>query len=550
MQTFPPSHLINSSPPSWLESLSLSAMELIDVDLCQADEVAARLETFLSERSQCTAFPQLKADKGRAAWRSLFNVLQDGGAPAASCTAALSCCRLLSRDATHLSENVTEDQVGQLMQLGGLNPADDGQALTVPSSSARLEAKKVLSNLIHQSGVLRTYAIRAGIVPATLHLIAEHSGGAVDAIGGESEEEKKFDFRLLFLVTALCPDQRAEARSQHSALAVLNSALQKAMVPSSGAHGLSPSDREYITELTRALFNISLDTKDEDSAELLAVAVSLDQLLNTATTNMDDIESRMSLYGSVINVVTNFEGRPEVTSAMFGSNMVNVNRTLDFLMYKIEHCSPTSSLKEEVSAVLSVLWNLSRVHPEVRRHLRATVLPPLTAKDIQEKPEKGNSMRNRLVSLLTSADQDVATMTAEFLFVICKHNVGRLVKHTGYGNAAGLLARRGLLRGGRTDEDFSSDEDSETEDYQKEAHRINPIIGCIEEARRNPLEGMSEEQKEFEAMRLVNMIDQLSRGGCIQPCRVGEDGKPEPVEHVLQLQEELARGQEEEEESD
>ena len=49
----------------------------------------------------------------------------------------------------------------------------------------------------------------------------------------------------------------------------------------------------------------------------------------------------------------------------------------------------------------------------------------------QDKPEKGSTMRNRLVSLLTNPDQDVATMTAEFLFVICKHNVGRLVKHAG-----------------------------------------------------------------------------------------------------------------------
>ena len=77
--------------------------------------------------------------------------------------------------------------------------------------------------------------------------------------------------------------------------------------------------------------------------------------------------------------------------------------------------------------------------------------------------------------------------------------------------------------------------------------------GCKEEVRRNPLDGMSEEQKEYEAMRLVNMIDQLSRGGCIQPCRVGEDGRPEPVEHVLQLQTEMEKivmREEEEEESD
>ena len=40
-------------------------------------------------------------------------------------------------------------------------------------------------------------------------------------------------------------------------------------------------------------------------------------------------------------------------------------------------------VQEEVSAVLSVLWSLSRVHPAVRKYLRTTILPPLTAKDIQ-----------------------------------------------------------------------------------------------------------------------------------------------------------------------
>lgn len=47
--------------------------------------------------------------------------------------------------------------------------------------------------------------------------------------------------------------------------------------------------------------------------------------------------------------------------------------------------------------------------------------------------------------------------------------MGRLVKYTGYGNAAGLLARRGLLLGGPTkDCSYSSDsEDSDTEEYTK-----------------------------------------------------------------------------------
>ena len=129
-------------------------------------------------------------------------------------------------------------------------------------------------------------------------------------------------------------------------------------------------------------------------------------------------------------------------------------------------------------------------------------------------------------------------MVAELLYVLCKENVGRLIKHTGYGNAAGLLARRGLMAGGGSSGDFSEDEESDTEEYLQERHKINPIIGCVEEPKVSPLEGMTDEQKEYEAMQLVNLMDKMQRTGLISPCRVGEDGRPEPVDHVLQLIEE------------
>lgn len=40
---------------------------------------------------------------------------------------------------------------------------------------------------------------------------------------------------------------------------------------------------------------------------------------------------------------------------------------------------------------------------------------------------------------------------------------------------------------------------------------INPITGSYEPERPNPLDQMSDEQKEYEAVKLVNMIDQLQR---------------------------------------
>lgn len=42
-------------------------------------------------------------------------------------------------------------------------------------------------------------------------------------------------------------------------------------------------------------------------------------------------------------------------------------------------------------------------------------------------------------------------------------------------------------------------------------YSINPVTGRVEEEQPNPMEGMTEEQKEYEAMKLVNMFDKLSR---------------------------------------
>lgn len=61
------------------------------------------------------------------------------------------------------------------------------------------------------------------------------------------------------------------------------------------------------------------------------------------------------------------------------------------------------------------------------------------------------------------------------------------------------------------------------------------LAGRCEPVRPNPMEGMSDEQKEYEAMQLLNAMDKLQRLGVVQPSTIGPDGKPVPVEHVLQL---------------
>lgn len=92
----------------------------------------------------------------------------------------------------------------------------------------------------------------------------------------------------------------------------------------------------------------------------------------------------------------------------------------------------------------------------------------------------------------------------------------RFVKYTGYGNAAGLLATRGLLGGQRSQATssgtrYSSDSDSDTEEYRQVKDRVNPVTGQVEEEQPDPMEGMTEDEKEEEAHRLISLFNKLSK---------------------------------------
>lgn len=94
--------------------------------------------------------------------------------------------------------------------------------------------------------------------------------------------------------------------------------------------------------------------------------------------------------------------------------------------------------------------------------------------------------------------------------------VRRFVKYTGYGNAAGLLATRGLLGGSTSrsscgETPYSSDSDSDTEEYRRVKDRVNPVTGRVEAELPDPMEGMTEEEKEEEAKRLIQIFNKLSR---------------------------------------
>jgi len=515
-------------------------MELLSLDKKPDKDAEKLLKQFNENHALATKF-DLQLEERKNVWKNLFTLLVKTDNPVLQLE-ALTCARILSRDKNGLNESISEDIVDNLLKYGRIG---DGREASNAENHGKvvLESLKVLSNLLHQSCVVQSYCTKNGFLSKILAKIKLHPKAG-------NNQSKIFDFRLLFLFTALCPEQREIAKYNHQGLSTLREALEEILGAKYDMEepSLDEEDCSIICEILKVVFNLTVDSKTEETRDLTLLSGTLNRILRVKINNFDQ---KLKVVNNCINVITNMEAKVEAFKALvepsdillpaepdmtFEGIVVNtIQSFLDFLTHKIDNTLPGSTLKEDITPCLSVLWNISRSLRLVRKFLKSVILPPLTARDIKDKPEDGNTLKAKLVSLLTNTNGDISTMVAELLYVLCKENVGRLIKHTGYGNAAGLLARRGLMAGGKGVGDFSDDEESDTEEYLRERHKINPVIGCVEEPVVSPLEGMSEEQKEYEAMQLVNLMDKMQRTGLISPCRVGEDGRPEAVEHVMQL---------------
>ncbi|RWS13130.1 synembryn-A-like protein [Dinothrombium tinctorium] len=490
----------------------------------------------------------------------------------------LATLRILSRDRNHLDDLFTIDKIETILHLARL-VGEEEAFLTENSvnfdSTVIVEAQKCLCNLIYNSTIIQKMCCSNSCIDGIMLRLRMYKDPMLPV------EVKYFDMRMLFLLTALNPEIRPKIREDYHGLIYLMEAIdlilkeaeepgQKPMKKSKRKRkGREKSDNKNVNteedtsralhdssvnlccEVLKVLFNltVNIDRENVDEVEeahyLRLVGILHDLLLSDTKSK----EKREELQSHTINLLTNMpavsyeellvpiEEIGKIDSSKYEYDDMNVEAItvlLEFLEKRLEK-QPSKTMQESLAPILTCLCEMSRSNRVIRKYLRSQVLPPL--KDVMSRPEEGTTIRNRLVKLMTNPNTDVKELVADFLFVLCKENVGRLIKYTGYGNAAGLLANRGLMLGGRGRGSYSSEsEDSDTEEYLKCRDKINPVIGCYEEPRKNPMEGMTEEQKEYEAMQLVNMMDKLTRTGVVQPCRVGEDGKPHPIEHVLELQ--------------
>lgn len=116
-----------------------------------------------------------------------------------------------------------------------------------------------------------------------------------------------------------------------------------------------------------------------------------------------------------------------------GKNMEAVSIILAFMNRHVNTylASPNSSNADALCPVLLLLSLMSKSNKLIRQYCRLKVLPPLKRADLLRLPEQGNHLRNKLVRLMTDVHLQLKRLSAQFLFVLCKESVQRLIKYTG-----------------------------------------------------------------------------------------------------------------------
>uniref|UniRef100_F1RGD0 Synembryn n=1 Tax=Sus scrofa TaxID=9823 RepID=F1RGD0_PIG len=502
------------------------------IETGEEDVVMEALRAYNRENSQSFTFDDAQQEDRKRLAELLVSVLEQGLSPSRR-VIWLQSIRILSRDRSCLDSFTSRQSLQALACYAGIS-ASKGSCPETLDMDVVLESLKCLCNLVLSSSVAQVLAAEAGLVVRLAERVRLYRQSSFP------HDVQFFDLRLLFLLTALRTDVRRQLFEELQGVHLLTEALELTlgMTPGEGPPELLPSqETERAMEILKVLFNITFDSiKREVDEEDTALYRHLGTLLRHCVMVTAAGDRTEEFHGHTVNLLGNLPLKcldvlltlePHEGSLEFlGVNMDVIHALLSFLEKRLHQ---THRLKESVAPVLSVLTECARMHRPARKFLKAQgqlpfqVLPPL--RDVRTRPEVGELLRNKLVRLMTHLDTDVKRVAAEFLFVLCSESVPRFIKYTGYGNAAGLLAARGLMAGGRPEGQYSEDEDTDTDEYKEAKASINPVTGRVEEKPPNPMEGMTEEQKEHEAMKLVNMFDKLSRHRVIQPMGMSPRGQ-------------------------
>lgn len=165
----------------------------------------------------------------------------------------------------------------------------------------------------------------------------------------------------------------------------------------------------------------------------------------------------------------------------------------------------TSFLAEEADYFPSIVLLVTRkAGKDVLLDLKHRIIPGTIDRSISIDDERNGRERSELIKALRHSDPDISLAAGDLLLALVDNSVKRLIYHTGYGNIAGYLFMRGLS--GALDAGEYSHSENELEGVDA-VTGMKEIKGGL---------GMTEEEKNGEAARLMNLFERLERTGVVQ----------------------------------
>lgn len=390
------------------------------------------------------------------------------------------------------------------------------------ASKGQTEAQKSLSNLILNYANIREQLVDPYVkcVKTRLSNVLQDdiAKGLIDSENLTKEqlhETLYYDLRIIFLLSALCSTTRQSIRDH-----LLNLIFQLTLRE---ANSLSPEKYSLIIECLKTLFNLTIDNcTDKQSAKqvvkrLFAIVESSNNTITSEVTKQP--EQNDQLLVNLINLLTNMP--EDVYKELSDDDADKVLRHLDEQLKTL----PKQSLRDTVLPLLNVCANICNYKDNIRKRWFDEVIG--STKEYDKRPEEYDTLKGRLIKLMTSVDVHLKDIAAEFLMALCGRDTDKFITYTGFGNSAAYLSTRGLLGHDiRKSQESHGENDSE---YQELREKLDPITGKLETTKINPMEGMSEEQKEYHAHELANAITKLSNLGVVKPVATDSEG------HIVEL---------------
>jgi len=330
-----------------------------------------------------------------------------------------------------------------------------------------LASLKAMSNLIYNSKSIQAFyaanSLAVNISVYLKNLLATTKPAHPVYVNPSEGNTIMFKLKLLFLLTVFSKQTRKAMYEDHHVLADCQQLL--------AALDLKIElDCCLATELLKIAYNLTMDiesvrnqarealssVKPPDSAFINtqgglevnasdeAVFKSLAQVLRIILSSDEICPSKRSeLTSNTINLLTNMPSfcyeklTPDATGetqdrfVYEDKDMKAIGVVLGFLGENLPLYISLEIPADILYPGLMLCAVMSKTNRTIRRYLRSEVLPPLTEGDLVNLPQNGKTKRNFLVRLMTDPNLQLKRLCAQFLFILCKENVSRLIKYTG-----------------------------------------------------------------------------------------------------------------------